>query len=89
MQEAQKTNQSIVKLFTSLDQFSQNLKINELDQNFNENNLVISISNMPNNRTKPIIGFAFGKIIEFDMHEIDFFFFRFNNQSNIDNKLFR
>jgi hypothetical protein len=66
MQEAQKTNQSIVKLFTSLDQFSQNLKINEFDQNFNENNLAISIVNMPNNRTKPIIGFAFGKNIEME-----------------------
>ncbi|CAF2659062.1 unnamed protein product, partial [Rotaria sp. Silwood2] len=59
MQEAQKSNRSIVKLLSSLEKFSQNLKLNQSDQNFIENNLAVSIIDMPNNRTKPIVGFAF------------------------------
>jgi hypothetical protein len=60
MQEAQKSNQSIVRLLSSLETYSQNLKSNQSEQNFNEDHLSVSIINLPNNRTKPIIGFAFG-----------------------------
>ncbi len=61
MQEAQKTNRSIIKLLSSLDTFSQNIETT--DQTFTESNLAVSIVHMPNNRPKPIIGFAFGKTI--------------------------
>ncbi|CAF4166269.1 unnamed protein product, partial [Adineta steineri] len=62
MQEAQKINRSIVKLISSVEKFSQNFISNKSDENFVENNLVVSIVNMPNNRTKPIVGFAFDPI---------------------------
>ncbi|CAF1096359.1 unnamed protein product [Rotaria sordida] len=62
MQQAQKSNRSIVKLLSSLETFSQNLKSNQSDQTFIEHNLAVSIVNMPNNRTKPIVGFAFDSI---------------------------
>ncbi|CAF3607981.1 unnamed protein product [Rotaria sordida] len=55
MQQAQKSNRSIVKLLSSLETFSQNLKSNQSDQTFIEHNLAVSIVNMPNNRTKPIV----------------------------------
>jgi len=50
-----------LRLLSSLDIFSQNIKT---DETFIENNLAVSIINLPNNRTKPIIGFAFGKTIQ-------------------------
>ncbi|UJR08985.1 hypothetical protein I4U23_013235 [Adineta vaga] len=59
---AQKTNRSIVKLLSSLETFSQNFKSNQLEENFMQDNLAVSIVNMPNNRTKPIIGFTFDSI---------------------------
>jgi hypothetical protein len=50
----------LYRLLSSLEIFSQNFKSNELDETFVENNLAVSIVKMPNNRSKPIIGFAFG-----------------------------
>ena len=71
MHTAQKSNQTIVKLLSSLDQYAHNLKMttNELDQNFHEKNLIVSIVNMPNNRAKPIVGFAFSKTISLQERE--------------------
>lgn len=79
MHQAQKSNQTIVKLLSSLDQFAQNLKSNEFDQTFQEKNLVVSIVNMPNNRAKPIVGFAFGKRIEMHIRRANIVSTRFHN----------
>ncbi|CAF3706849.1 unnamed protein product [Rotaria socialis] len=62
LQEVKTSNRSIVKLLSSLERFTQNLKSDRLEQNFIETNLAVSIVDMPNNRTKPIIGFAFDSI---------------------------
>jgi hypothetical protein len=53
-------NQLFSRLLSSLEAFSQNVISNDSDTTFMENNLAVSIVNMPNNRTKPIVGFAFG-----------------------------
>jgi len=55
----------LYRLLSSLEIFSQNLKSNELDETFVENNLAVSIVKMPNNRTKPIIGFAFSESMRY------------------------
>ncbi|CAF1015720.1 unnamed protein product [Adineta ricciae] len=59
IEQAQKTNRSVVKLLSSLETFSQNMKSNQFDATYVQDNLAVSIVNMPNNRTKPIIGFEF------------------------------
>jgi hypothetical protein len=43
-----------------LEAFSQSLKSNQSEENFVQNNLAVSIVNNAANRSKPIIGFAFG-----------------------------
>lgn len=48
------------RLLSSLETFSQNIKSDKLEETFIEDNFAVSIVNMPTNRIKPIIGFAYG-----------------------------
>ena len=55
-----KINISNRRLLSVLETYGQHVILDELEKSFVQTNLAVSIVDQPNNRTKPIIGFAYG-----------------------------